>query len=132
MSLQSPVLVIARNFAWCKEYDDTSFSGLLHERNVWDDEEYWILEWALYQLRDQQKSDREILFQVFRIFSYTFLLISCHFDTNDGFRISNRTDSQLYDLRERFQLVFEGFFHGDMPAPDSFDVRNPLLVGGSS
>ncbi|WHS60466.1 hypothetical protein [Pseudomonas sp. G2-4] len=36
---------------------------------------------------------------------------------------------QIYDFRERFQMVSEGFFAGKMPTPARFDEPNPWLAG---
>jgi len=124
----NPEAVIARNFAWCAEHDDCSFSGRLHEEGLWDRGEYWLLERALYELAKADTS-QELTWRVFRIFSYCFMVIGCHFDRNDGFKITNIKRRELYELRERFQLVFEGFFSKDMPDQKSFTEQNPLLVG---
>lgn len=32
---------INRNFPWCDEYDDCSFTGFMNERRRWSDEEYF-------------------------------------------------------------------------------------------
>jgi len=70
----------------------------------------------------------ELDWPIFRIFSHTFLSLNAHFDPNDGFKIKNMAKSDLYDLRERFQLVFEGYFSGDMPDQERcFDIINPLF-----
>ena len=122
-------LIIARNFPWCPENDDTSFGGRLHEEGVWSWEEYWQLEWALHRLCGDPPT-RELHWRVFRIFSYCFASFAHHLDPNDAFEISNLSREELYDAKERFQLVFEGFF-GAMPAQDCFEQANPLLGTGS-
>jgi hypothetical protein len=123
-------LVIARNFPWCDEHDDLSFGGRLHEDCVWNWDEYWQLEWALYQLCNESPS-RELYWPVFRIFSYCFASLGHHSDPNDLFRIKNLSAEELYDAKERFQLVFEGFFAGSMPDQDFSEHRNPLLISAS-
>ncbi|WP_226501508.1 Imm41 family immunity protein [Pseudomonas sp. MWU16-30322] len=120
--------VIARNSSDCEEYDDYSFIGRLHEESIWAHDDYWMLEWALYQLAMGKSPSQELSRRIFRIFSYTFLLLGCHLDRRDSFRIENLKSKEVYDLRERMQLVFEGFFAGRMPATSIFSDPNPLLV----
>ena len=124
-------LVIARNFAWCSEYDERSFSGRLHEENIWDWDECWLLEKALYDLAASGDFQRDVAWPVFRIFSYGLLLLGCHFDPNDTFQVRDFSGEEVHDLRERFQLVFEGFFAGEMPDQSIFERSNPLLVSAS-
>ena len=119
--------IIDRNFAWCPDYDEKSFSGQLHENAHWSDDEYWLLEWALYKLAEAPIASQELNWRIFRIFSHTFLTFGCHFDRNDVYKIENLKRAQVYELRERFQLVFEGFFSKDMPTQDCFEIPNPLL-----
>jgi hypothetical protein len=121
----TPKSVVARNFAWCDEYEDSSFIGLLHEKQYWSMAEYWELEWALHQLVGSRSP--EIQWRIFRIFSHTLLSIGCHLDKKDNYKIKNLKRCQLYELRERFILVFEGFFKGEMPNPNSFEAANPLI-----
>lgn len=120
--------VVARNIAGCEEYDDRSFIGRLHEESIWVHDEYLMVEWALYQLATDTCTSQELSGRVFRIFSYCFLLFGCHLDRRDGFKIENLKRKEVYDLRERIQLVFEGFFARKMPAPSIFSASNPLLV----
>ena len=75
-----------------------------------------------------EASGRPFFQRVFEIFSYSFLLFGCHFDRNDGFKIRNLKRNKIYDFRERFKMVFEGFFAGKMPAPTRFDEANPWLL----
>jgi hypothetical protein len=124
----NPKNIILRNFAWSDEHDDASFAGRLHEDCEWNWEEYWLLEWALYTLAKSRSSYPELDWPIFRIFSNTFLEINCHFDPNDGFEIAGMDRQTVYDLRDRFQLVFEGYFSDNLPNQRKcFDVQNPLL-----
>jgi len=110
---------INRNFVWCNEYSDGSFLGIFHEKLCWDDGEYFKLEDALYeQCQVHAGSDhipRELSWRVMRIFSFLMMSLSCQYDKNDNFKIGNLTRDQYYGRRERLQLVFEGFFKGEMP-----------------
>jgi hypothetical protein len=79
-------------------------------------------------LAKEEEIDPELYWQVFRIFSHCFLSFGCHLDRNDGYRIRNLKRAQLYDCRERFQVVFEGFFSRNMPEQNIFEEENPLLL----
>lgn len=118
--------IILRNFPHNGLYDDLSFLGKLHEEQLWDIEEYWFLEWGIYQL--EKRSSEKLDWEIFRIFSMIMLSISSHFDRNDYFKIQNLKRPKLYQLRERVQLVFEGYFSGSMPEQNIFEEVNPLLV----
>jgi hypothetical protein len=123
--------VIARNFPGCPEWDHTSFLGRLCDDSTWSRDEYWLLERALHQLVAASAQDSELHWRVFRIFSLTSLSISAHLDRNDSFKVKNLKQEELYAFRERVQLVFEGFFSGEMPAlSECFEEINPLLSAG--
>jgi hypothetical protein len=86
----------------------------------------------LYQLVAASAQDSQLRWRVFRIFSDTVMSISAHFDRNDIFKVKNLTQNELYAFRERFRLVSEGFFSGQMPElNDCFEELNPLLSAGS-
>ncbi|WP_425601867.1 Imm41 family immunity protein [Shewanella insulae] len=109
---------IKRNFAWCDDYSEDSFVGILHENQEWSDEEYFKLENYLYETCLKLPSDfvpREIIWPAMRIYSYLSSTLCSHLDSNDGFKIKGLELVNFYDRRERLQLVFEGFFKGEMP-----------------
>jgi hypothetical protein len=116
---------INRNFPWCDEYDEDSFTGTLNEKHSWSDEEYFKLDDELYDIAEKYNEmdqlPRELVWRIMRIFSYVMMTIGCHYSPNDGYTIENLDDEQLFDKRERFQLVFEGFFKGEMPKTKYFD-----------
>jgi hypothetical protein len=118
--------IILRNFPHNGLYDDLSFLGKLHEEQLWDIEEYWLLEWGIYKL--EKSSSEKLDWEVFKIFSMIMQSISSHLDRNDYFKIQNLKRPKLYELRERVQLVFEGYFSGSMPEQNSFEEINPLLI----
>ncbi len=114
-----------RNFPWCDEHENDSFTGILKEKCAWSDEEYFKLEDELYDLsskyNDADQLPRIMVWRLMRVFSYVMMTIGCHFNPNDGYKIENLDDEQLFDRRERFQLVFEGFFKGEMPKTKCFE-----------
>lgn len=121
--------VIASNHPWSGEFNENSFRALLYEEGIWSQGEYWKLEWAPFQLVNVVTADQEVLSRVFRLYSATFILFMAHFDSNDSYVIRNIGNEKIRKNIERFQLVFEGFFAGDMPdLAAGFDESNPLLI----
>jgi hypothetical protein len=118
--------IISSNFPWCEEWDESSFIGYLHDYAMWDYEKYWQLELSLYNICKQNISF-EMKWRIFKIFSSTMMMFCSHFDQNDVFKIKNLSNEEIFDLRERVQLVFEGIFQNKMPNQDIFDLKNPLL-----
>lgn len=119
-----PHHIIAENTSG-EHWRDGSFIGALHESYCWDTDEYWKVEWSInaFCSRSLDAPDADL----FRIFSYVMLMFGCHFDPGDGFVITNLDRDELYEFRERFQLMFEGYFRGSMPPQSIFDKINPLL-----
>ena len=113
---------IDRNFTWCTEYTDDSFVGCFHEKQKWNDAEYFKLENYLFEqcakYKNQNSVPRDVFWPAMRIHSYLSQSIGSHFDPNDGFILLGLSNEQLYERRERLQLVFEGFFKGEMPNKD--------------
>ena len=118
--------IILRNFPHNNLYDDLSFLGKLNEEQSWDIEEYWLLEWGVYNL--EKNSPEKLDGEIFRIFSVIMLCISSHLDQNDYFKIKNLKRSELYEMRERVLLVFEGYFSSSIPEQNIFEKVNPLLA----
>lgn len=120
--------VVYRNFSLSSEYAENSFFGMLREHSIWDDRQFFLLEWAIYELARENASHLDMTWPLFRIFSQSFLSLNAHFDPNDGFKLKNIEQLEAYDRRERLQLIFEGYFSGDMPDPHSaFEIINPFL-----
>lgn len=124
--------VISENHPGSGEFSETSFRSFLYEDATWSQDKYWRVEWALFQLVGPAALDAELRWRVFRLFSSTFSLFSAHFDSNDIYVIQGIEPEKLYKAIERFKLVFDGFFAGEMPdLQASFDERNPLLSADS-
>ncbi|RMX07841.1 hypothetical protein D8I35_01560 [Corticibacter populi] len=127
-----PFSIIYSNFPHCKEWQDDSFMGNLHENCIINYEKYWLLEWAILQVTpmDKTKDARHLLWPLFNIFSRSMELFMAHSSREDGYSIVNIDDYHLSDFAERFILIFEGFFKGELPSPAailSYEERNPLL-----
>ncbi len=117
--------IILRNFPHNELHDELSFLSRLHGEQLWNTKEYQLLEWAIYCL--EKDSSKNLDWEVFKIFSCIMSMIISHFDNNDYFQIRNVKLDELYDLRERVQLVFEGYFSKSMPNQNFFEGINPLL-----
>lgn len=121
-----------RNWASSELFDENSFISILHESHVWDEDEYWKLDSAIYELANKYSDDfipRDIAWPIARIFSYLMMSFEAHHNKNDYFKMKGLDSEQVYNRRERVQLVFEGFFKGEMISNDSFDYCNPHRKG---
>ncbi|WGS43227.1 immunity 41 family protein [Burkholderia sp. JSH-S8] len=119
--------VIERNWVQSREYDEASFIAVLHEQGVWQREQYWLLERALYDLSIVHGEQDNLSGPIFYIFSFAMNAISSHLDQEDSFEIKNLAKGELYEFRERIRLVFEGFFLKNFPDQSMFEEENPLF-----
>ena len=80
---------------------------------------FYILEEELYEQCNIYASvdsfPWDLSWPAMRIFSVLMLSLGCHCNPIDGFTIEALTQEQTWDRTERVQLVFEGFFKGEMP-----------------
>lgn len=126
----NPITVINQNCTWSTEYDEGSFCAILHERGTWERNTYWLLEWALLDLISKNEIREDTYVPVFLIFSATIGAISSHLDQNDLFEITNLNRDEVYEFRDRIQIVFQSFFTKRIPERDMFEEVNPLLPAG--
>ncbi|WP_196480780.1 Imm41 family immunity protein [Burkholderia diffusa] len=119
--------VIERNWVHSREYDESSFIAMLHEQGIWQKDQYWLVERALYDLTGVQSEGDSLSGPIFYIFSYAINAISSHLDQDDSFEIKNLTKGEVYEFRERIRLVFEGFFLNNFPDQSMFEEENPLF-----
>jgi hypothetical protein len=121
---------LLRNFPHGEEFCEKSFLSILHESETWDEDGFWLLDKAIYDLAAQyQGSDipRSVAWPLVRVYSYLFVLMHAHVNPKDCFRIKNMDDMTLSEWRERAELTLEGFFKGEMVANHDFERINPLL-----
>jgi hypothetical protein len=121
---------LLENFSHCEAYDENSFTGIWHEKSLMDYAKYWKFEKCIFDLaciNGGAEIPRDIAWPLTRIYSYIMISIQSHFDPNDGYEVSNLNQQDMYEFRQRFQEVFEGFFKGEMPNNEYFDIINPLL-----
>ena len=134
-STMDAMATLAENDANSPCWRDDSFVALLHEARRWDERAYLKLEAAFFALCETRKTDGRTRNKIdciaARIFSYTMLTFSCHFDPNDGYSIQNLTEDDIYSWRERIQLVFEGFFAGELPNRDTLRPQSPSALGST-
>lgn len=129
-----PIDVVYQNFPHCEQWRDESFLGMLHEDARLDMSAYWWLEWALVSLTNKDVNyPKHLIWPVFRIFSCIMNLLQANTNPADGYVIARLTGTQDAEFKERefterVQLVFEGFFRGEVPDLTlAFDEENPLL-----
>jgi len=124
------VTEIRRNFPQAAEYTADSFLGRLHEEGVWNLDEYWKLEYAIWcaaAAHTAAELPREIAWPIFRLFSYFMLLTNAHESAQDLYTIDGIVDEMRLALSERFQMVVEGFFQGTNVNLGEWEPRNPML-----
>jgi hypothetical protein len=112
------------------EYNEGSFSAILHEKCIWQRDQYWLLEWALFDLISRNEMREDMYAPVFRIFTTTIGAIISHLDQNDLFEITNLNRDEVYEFRDRIRIIFEGFFARRIPERVMFEDVNPLLPKG--
>jgi hypothetical protein len=116
-----------------KLYSRQSFLGKLHEEAVWDEEEYFKFEKALYDLSRSMSGKSNIpraqAWKIVAIYSYVCLLISSHFDNNDSYKIKKTKRTAIYSWRERMGLVVNGFFSGKMPKQENLEGPINTFLG---
>lgn len=124
--------IFAANVFSSPAYDEKSFAGVLHERGIWQEEQYWLPEAALYALAHEKTVAVDLYAEVFMTFNFVANAICSHLDQDDLYEIENLDREKVYDFRERIRMVFEGFFVRKMPDQEAyFDEKNPLLGSGA-
>ena len=123
--------VLARNHLGHDRFADTSLIGCVTSRSEWSADQFWLIATALYDLGAISKHDeqtfRDSVREAIFIYSHLTLSFSWHFDPDDHFEYQNLTSDQIYEWRERTNILFEGFIAGGMPDRIVFGESNPLL-----
>lgn len=123
--------VLLSNFAPSEHFRSGSFTDILHEEARWDVGAFWALDKAIRELHKPgliAGGDHELIWPVFRIYSFLSLTLRAHCDPNDCFEIRDMDPEIFPDWCERLQLTFEGFMKGDMPQDNLFDLENPTFA----
>jgi len=118
------------NFPHSTEFREDSFVASWHEKALFDQQQYWMLEKEIVDLCTESKTtsiSRDIAWPLTRIFSYIMMSIQAHYDVNDSFRIGNLNDEQMRNFRDRFQQLVEGFFSGTLNRCSDFSNTNPMF-----
>lgn len=122
---------LLRNFPFCDEYCENSFLEKLYKQDTWDEDEFWLLDMAIYELAELFDGDeipRSVTWPVVRVYSFIFTMINAHHNPSDGYQIKGMDNPMtIHEWRDRAEQVFEGFFSGEMPGNQYFEKMNPLL-----
>lgn len=123
--------VLLRNHLHHEQYSDSSLIGSVSSRSEWSAEQFWLIAAALYELDEQSQADDDLFRNAVReaifIYSHLTLSFSWHFDPDDHFEYQNLSTDEIYEWRERTNVLFEGFIAGGMPDRIVFGERNPLM-----
>lgn len=113
------------------KFSDVSLIGCVTGRSEWSADQFWLIAKSLYELDEKSKEDdrlfREAVREAIFIYSTLALSFSWHFDPGDHFEYQKLTTDQIYDWRDRTNMLFEGFIAGGMPDRIVFGDSNPLL-----
>ena len=122
--------ILLSNFAPSEHFKYDSFVGILHEQGIWDQDAFWSLDKALRDLCRRGKTaggHPDLVWPVFRIYSYLNVLLRAHSNPNDGYKIRNMNAECFAGWCERTQLTFEGFMKGEMLGNEMFELVNPKI-----
>lgn len=131
ITLSKSHIEFLKNMPSNQDYFVESFLGQLHEKSIWNETQFWILDKSLHDLCYEYNGDnlpRDILSPVLKIFSHIMLLISCHYDQNDSYSIHNLQPQDLIQFRDRVRLLFEGFIQGNLKDNKTFQKINTLIT----
>lgn len=129
--MKYPDLVIWQNVSSHEAYLENSFIGILHEQEIWDNDAYWKVDKALFDIAEKYRDlqmPRELLLAIFDLYEYTFGRLCWHQMPSDGSSIKNLTDEECFLRWERLAPVVRAALGGYSEKNDTFDVINPLLV----
>ncbi|WP_433692351.1 hypothetical protein [Herbaspirillum seropedicae] len=108
--------IIRTNFSDCPQWSSQSFLGQLRDQQKRDIQAYWKLEGAIIALMTEFSDyPKEVSWPVFQLFDRIMLLLARHIDPSDSYRIAETSHTQAWELAERIEVLFEGFFKGSLP-----------------
>ena len=109
-----------------------SFSERLYEHAEWDHGEFWKLHKELIDLSihwyHESRIDKKIVGKILGIQQSIHSTIIAHYDNNDYFKITNITDEEIHQLKERIDTAIIALTSGDIMPESSFELKNPLLT----
>ena len=108
-----------------------SFYAKLTESGIWDRDEFWKLHRDLIgitsELMDSDSMERDFAADLVWLLSRINELYVAHFDKNDVFVISNLSDDEVRQFKERFDVAVLGVFSGELLLESEFELVNPLI-----
>ena len=123
--------VLVGNHLGHELFSDSSLVGCVTGRSEWCADQFWSIAASLYELHEQSRTNNKLFRDAVReaIFIYTHLTLSFswHFDPDDHFEYQNLSTDEIYEWRERTNILFEGFIADGMPDKIVFGETNPLL-----
>ena len=127
----NPLTVLVGNHLHHEQFADASLVGCVAGRSEWSASQFWLIAAALYELHDKSRTDdrlfRHSVREAIFIYSHLTLSFSWHFDPDDHFEYQNLTTDEIYEWRERTNMLFEGFIADGLPDKIVFGADTPLL-----
>lgn len=102
--MKDPELAIWKNISSHEAYSENSFLSILHEKEIWDDNAYSMVDEALSDIAEKYKEEqmpRELLLAIYDLYNYTFGRPCWHQMPSDGSSIENLTDEECHEHWER-------------------------------
>lgn len=120
--------IIYKNLSFKMQWSAQSFLGILHNEHRLDMDAYWRLEWAvIWLIKGSDKAPSPHGWPVHQIYTLATSMLYAHIDPDDSFEIMEVSKERVHLLRNRINVVFDGFFKLKIPDLAVFKEANPLL-----
>lgn len=119
---------IYKNLSYRTPWSSQSFLARLHNEHRLDMDAYGQLEWAVTWLtKAGDKASSLHGWSVHQIFTLVTGMLYAHIDPDDSFEIMEISKASFHAFRKRINVMFDGFFKGELPDMAVFKEANPLL-----
>lgn len=108
MNITEARQVLEENTASDSRWSENSFLGQLHEYAIFDTTAFSQVTEALEAIGPTARTSLEFS-QAYRIFDYSMLMFTCHFDPMDGFQFEDDSET-VYERRDLVRETFRKWF----------------------
>lgn len=111
-------------------FSEDSFTGILHETGVWNEDLYWRLDRALFAIGEKYRAGARpniLTRALFDLFVYIHGKLAWHRMPSDRSSISGFSDEDCHEWAERVQFAFKAALTGVAVKNEHFDRVNPLI-----
>jgi hypothetical protein len=111
---EDEVSLLSQNDPCSDAWTETSFLGRLMEDALFDEDGYAELEAAMIRAISES-ADFETLGVIIRIVERITLMLKCHVDAGDAYRIENLSDGQVAEIDRRVRFCVLEISLGNAP-----------------